>query len=785
MDIQAVINYEGVESHLTYILNKIHRRGPVDLPDFEFLAHVKRFHADRFVAYERNLIALLGLFFKISPANNLITELYSIFSDVIEEDYGQRFTPVQADAYSRINENIYFSFSAPTSAGKSFLFREIIRNATDDIVIVVPSRALISEYIHVLNKLLDRDVLIHQFIEVVNKKYTSRRVYVITPERGGELFKHLNELNIGLLLFDEAQISETFIRGLKFDSFVRRIDKALPQAKKVFTHPFISNPEAQLSKHNFTAGADHHSYKQNTVGKIYISNTGDRYSYFSPFETGEVKFIDAKVDVLEETLLNGGTALIYASKNKIYNATFLRDFEKYVGLCKVVTDPDALKLIETLRKYIGASKRGVERHSHLIEMMQKGIVLHHGSIPLKGRLIIEEFVNSNYAQICFSTSTLIQGINMPFDVVWIDNFRFIGETEDDKNLELKNLIGRAGRTSNKIDTFDYGYVILPEKNVQLFRQRILQTTSISAVSQLDNQLINIEEDVRDIVEAIREDSFNDDFHLTDTQVTRLESTDTDKNVLLILDNLLLNGSAIKGNDYYNIKDSVRKRVKLAFQEIFISHLRRKELTIAEKSILSASIPIMLWQIQGKSFSEIVKLRYSYLTQLSERRAINRQLQRKEITAKKARELHAEIKIRRSPMATPLPNKHAKAPNLFPPLPYDELDYDTLVYDTYDYLDKVIGLSLVDPLYAAFVLYHRKTGDGRALTMANYIRYGTNNDTEIWLLKYGFGFEDVEWIKDYVEEISDQEIKFTTEISEISEEQFSIITRFINEGNQIN
>lgn len=82
--------------------------------------------------------------------------------------------------------------------------------------------------------------------------------------------------------------------------------------------------------------------------------------------------------------------------------------------------------------------------------MKRGIVIHHGSIPLKARLIIEEFVNGHHAKICFSTSTLIQGINMPFDIVWINNFSFTGN-EDQKTLNLKNLIGRAGRTTIEDD----------------------------------------------------------------------------------------------------------------------------------------------------------------------------------------------------------------------------------------------------------------------------------------------------------------------------------------------
>lgn len=130
------------------------------------------------------------------------------------------------------------------------------------------------------------------------------------------------------------------------------------------------------------------------------------------------------------------------------------------------------------------------------------------------------------------------------------------------------------------------------------------------------------------------------------------------------------------------------------------------------------------------------------------------------------------------MASQLPNKDAKATSLYsPPINYKELDYNTLVFDTYDYLDKVIGLSLTDPLKAAFILYYNKKLDERAITMENYIRYGTNDYIEIWLLRYGFSFEYVDWIKDYVVEISDEEIIFDQAVRELSEEQLKLLKDF--------
>ena len=134
---------------------------------------------------------LMGLFYKTSSPTNFLEEVYSIYADTIKEETGHQYTPMQANAYRNIKNKIYFSFSSPTSSGKSFLFRDLIKETTGDIVIVVPSRALISEYVYEILELLKlkKDVLVLQFIEIVNIKHSNRRIYVITPERGNDLLQ--------------------------------------------------------------------------------------------------------------------------------------------------------------------------------------------------------------------------------------------------------------------------------------------------------------------------------------------------------------------------------------------------------------------------------------------------------------------------------------------------------------------------------------------------------------------------------------------------------------------
>ena len=116
----------------------------------------------------------------------------------------------------------------------------------------------------------------------------------------------------------------------------------------------------------------------------------------------------------------------------------------------------------------------------MIALLKKGIVIHHGSLPLQTRIIIEQFTKSGNCRLCFATSTLEQGINMPFDVVFLDRL------EKSKPLSVKNLIGRAGRSTTD-SKFDFGYVIISSPTrMSNFRLIMNQDEELSNISALES-----------------------------------------------------------------------------------------------------------------------------------------------------------------------------------------------------------------------------------------------------------------------------------------------------------
>ncbi|HBF20739.1 MAG: helicase [Owenweeksia sp.] len=766
---EEIINSIFAETLLSSILDKLHEEGPINQEDLETLAYLKYFHAETFSKKEEKLMYLLGLFYKIEEPKDLLSLAYSTFAEAIKLDTGELFTPVQASIRKQIKENRYFSFSAPTSAGKSFLFRQLIKEEQGDIIIVVPSRALIAEYLLAVRELIGdrKDILVLQFIDDINRSKTNRRIFVVTPERASEIFKLSSHFNITLFLYDEAQITLEPVRGTTFDAFVRRSDRSFPSAKKVFAHPFVENPESQLIKHGFHDKAFAFSYRQSTVGKIYLKfdPETENFECFSPFiknahhKKNTYRFPE---DIVKKKLEDGGSLLVYVSKSSIYDKSFEENFKKYISLCDRVTDPEALRIIDEVEDIIGAAEVG----SEMVSLMRRGVVVHHGSVPLNVRFLIEKFTNARYAKICFATSTLIQGVNMPFDIVWIDNMTLQGSDED-KILGLKNLIGRAGRSTNTVSRFDYGYVIIRDsgRRVKTFIDRINIDSRLPEKSLLDQQTDgNIPDDIIEFIDAVKADSLNDEYNLPMSKVERLSTEQTLNMIRVVLDNIYKDGQIMTGSEYKDLSGTKKKILKESLAAIYEASLGR-ELYTGEKTVLSAAITILLWHIQGKSFRELLALRYGYLTKQKEQRRLKRLFRAGSISQEILDESLNELKIDYSAIPYKLPDSKLRKspPSRFGDQKVKNFNYDLMVYDTYDFLDKVISFSLADVYIAAFNLFYQIEDDARAKEMVNYFRYGTNDEVEIWLMRYGYTIEEAEMLKGYVLTVDENEIRFNNSI----------------------
>jgi hypothetical protein len=743
LNILEIVNHPDPDEGLYELQNQLHVGGPDSSEILEALSYYKLFHPEVFRKSEQQILSSLGLFYKVQDPNNIYSVLLAGFGEQHKEQYGRYLTPVQASVRRAVDGYQIVSISAPTSAGKSYSIRGFIVSGQGDAVVIVPSRALIAEYLTAMRESFnnDKSVMISPFVDVVFTNRTLRRIFVLTPERARDLLNDNLDLDIKLFFFDEAQISDEGFRGVIFDVLVRRVKKQFPAAKLVFAHPNVENPDAQFSKHGLlNAGGYSRSYDYGAVGKVSVfSHSNGKDYYFSPNKGDGHKVINCfefKGSFEEYAFSHGHSVLIYVSKQSVYNGNFLIEYENYIRDFPEISDNSALDIITTIRELIGADQNVF--HSDLISLMLKGVVIHHGSVPLEIRFLIEDFIRAGHARVCFATSTLAQGINMPFDIVWLENMRFQGD-EARKSLDFKNLIGRSGRLSLN-PKFDYGYVYT--KNPKLFIKRSMDKYTLKESSIIDEPIDDSLFDSRELIEAIRNDTFDDDKHLPIAQVDRLSDPRLLDSSRLILDIVFGGAGIIKGNLSGADNRENREMVLTCLLKIYETSLGRV-MSLGEKAVFNSAVGIFFHVILGRSFKEIVGIRYSRISK---------------------RDTKSIGDAKFSQPASKLPQSNLQRYSLYPlNTPASEVSFDRIVFDTYDYLDQVISYSLADVFVAAFNIYLDKTRDGRATKFIELLTYGTNDPSYILLMRYGFSSENILEILPYIDSVTEEEINFSGEI----------------------
>lgn len=762
--ISKIKNGEELQNILENTLRSLYTKGPTNTTDLEILCYFQVYHPTIFVAVEHKVLKYMGLHYKELETESLPEIIFGMYQKYVHDKFGELFTPVQVKIIEGIKNSNCFSFSAPTSTGKSYVFRRLIEQSSKDIVIVVPSRALINEYFMNLREALeDKTINLLTFVERINVLHAKRNIFILTPERCKDLFKLHNAFDIEFILFDEAQLGdEVSARGLYFDSIIRRSKKAFPSVKFIFAHPFVSNPEAQIQKNNFEHDkSTSKSFIPKNVGQIYYTfNKNGSFSHFGIEKSimGN-KRVECAYDPIERVLKNKGSVLIYSSKTSIVEQIVFDNFAKYIMLCDEIIDPKPLNIINEISLLIGGNDiSGDDRYSELIHFLKRGIVMHHGSLPLEVRLLIENFTRTGFCRICFATSTLEQGINMPFDLVFLNIF------PASKILSIKNLIGRAGRSS--IDKkFDFGEVVIKESNMSQFRDIMKGEIKLQTVSLLERELPEKLSDLEDFKNSILEGTFSDEYNLTPLQLEVLQKEESFRIAGLTLDNVF-NSEELK-----SLKELDNILISRYFQTLYSIFLQR-ELSSGEQAVINSAIQIMLWKIYGKTFKDICFYRYSYISKKQERERLVKQ--NTDVDKQKKNRLTTSFTMPYSD----IPNKNLKAFPLFPKdTKVNEISYDLIVFDTYDYLDKIISFRLSDIFIAVFDKYYQRTSDERAIKMKNLIKYGTNDEKEIWLLKYGFAFEEIEWIKPFVLSVDENQIKFNKEILEEEASRRAVFERY--------
>lgn len=385
----------------------------------------------------------------------------SYFTIPVDKD--KQFMLAQKIAYDHFDDD-YFSYSAPTSMGKSFIMRmfikqQIVSGKRKNFAIIVPTKALINEIRFKITKQDLGDMLNEYRYHLVTaagdailtnwKEKEQNYIFVLTPERLLYLLIHEPDIVIDYLFVDEAhKITGKDKRSPYYYQAIQVLAERENKPHFIFASPNVPNPEVFLDTIPEKEGNEEESilttsYSPVSQPKFIVNLINKEVSVYNEHKEKNVPITtialpDADlIDVLlrfekDEAGNEKPFICYFPSTRKTIIAA--RDFG-----ANRIPRTDCKELIE-LSKDI---KEEVHGDYYLADLVACGIAYHIGYLPSSIRQRIEDLFKDGKITALFCTSTLLEGVNLPADNLFITDYR--NGRRDMKPIDFRNLVGRVGR----------------------------------------------------------------------------------------------------------------------------------------------------------------------------------------------------------------------------------------------------------------------------------------------------------------------------------------------------
>lgn len=380
-----------------------------------------------------------------------------------------QFFRSQKAVYDHLNDS-YFSYSGPTSMGKSFIMRmfikeQIMNGIKANFTLLVPTKALINEVSSsIINDL--KEMLAEYNYKLVTSagalalKEEHNFIFVLTPERLLYLLISNPSIDIDYLFIDEAhKISSKDSRSTFYYKVVDMLNQRVNKPRMIFASPNIPNPEIylklipdtnSLSEQKLTT-----TFTPVSQMKYFIDFPGGEIQLFNNYSGQFTKFAALNENITFNSLIshigNGSQNIIYCnsiSKAVRYACEFAKDKPKR-------DEEDLLMLSKDIMNEVHGDY-------YLADVISRGVAYHIGYLPSAIRMRIEELYRKGLIHTIFSTSTLVEGVNLPADNLFITHYK---NGRPEMNIvDFKNLVGRVGRIEYNL--FGNVFLVRLEENVK-------------------------------------------------------------------------------------------------------------------------------------------------------------------------------------------------------------------------------------------------------------------------------------------------------------------------------
>jgi len=462
-------------------------------------------------AYASSILASIGNYRGLDliktkyKSSSFLDELYQNFDlDYLEIPYQNEkyFFHPQKEIYDHL-EDMSFSYSGPTSMGKSLLMRmfikdKIVNGFKGNFAILVPTKALISEISTNIIKEDLKDELANKNYKVVTsgnslffKQPNLNYIMVMTPERMLYTLISFPDISIDYLFIDEAhKLSEADGRATFYFKVTDMLVERERKPHVILASPNIPNPDVYL-KALPTEQVENPTYLRTTFTPVsqmkYVLDT-KKLEFLVFNEHSKEKEPFKKIYSLSQTdttpiLIK---KLIQNDPSKL-NIVYCSGREKAVEMARQFASNLNYLNNSTLDELSKEIQSEIHKDYYLADIIKKGVAYHVGYLPLHIRTRIEDLYRKREIKSIFCTSTLIEGVNLPADNLIVLSCR-LGAKGNMNQVEFRNLLGRVGRIEYNL----YGNVFIirdsqmSEDTIKKLLVKDVKEQQVALTTQLTN-----------------------------------------------------------------------------------------------------------------------------------------------------------------------------------------------------------------------------------------------------------------------------------------------------------
>ncbi|EKF9565506.1 DEAD/DEAH box helicase [Vibrio cholerae] len=374
----------------------------------------------------------------------------------------------------------------PTSGGKTALAQFRMLQALnqfdqDDgwVAYVAPTRALVSQITRRLREdfgplgiqvePLTGAIEVDAFEEALLGEARAFQVLVATPEKLQLVMRNKKVARpLALVVMDEAHNIEDETRGLRIELLLATIKQESPRANFLLLMPFVPNANdlaqwlAADRGRSISLGTSAWQPNERIVGLFDIHKGEKAGDWNLSFET--LTTTQRTIHLKGTHKVDGNRPLQKLNYTKAKGVTtqavaMAKVFSKRgTSIAVAQTIPDTWSIarkvaaeleplvqvhedIKLVQRFLAAE---ISEDFELIDMLSKGVVVHHAGLPAEALSLIEWLTEAGHIRVMCATTTIAQGLNFPVSSVFLAT-RKLPYGNEMSHRAFWNLAGRAGR----------------------------------------------------------------------------------------------------------------------------------------------------------------------------------------------------------------------------------------------------------------------------------------------------------------------------------------------------